>query len=73
MWKYLAIFALLFGYVPCNAAQSQKPSNPTTLIEADEHHSHTLQQDGPTVQPADEPKSVRIILPLKDNYDLWAF
>jgi hypothetical protein len=81
MLKNLVIFALLFGLFAhqhgddsqpaARAAQSQNPSNPTAPGAAEQHNGSKLQQDGSQEQAPGDPKSVRIILPPKDNYDYW--
>lgn len=83
MLKKLAILALMFGVILQNhvyggqpatgAAQGKKPAIPTASASVQEHDSPAFQQDGSQNQNAHEPKSVRVVLPPKDNYDLWAF
>lgn len=83
MLKVLLIVALVLGIVPythgerrspaSNPAQGHNPSNPTASTAPEEHRGSHFQEGTTTDQNTHEPKSVRVILPPKDNYDLWSF
>ena len=86
MRKGLAIQALVFMLLTLfpyghaqdrsqahEAAQSQKPSDNPPPVAPQESNPAALQQQTSAQQPANEPRSVRIILPPKDKYDFFAF
>ena len=83
VFKKLLIFALVLGVVPYNhaddrtqasgAAQSQEVTSHATSGATEKHDSSDLQRDASPRQSSNEPRSVRVILPPKDNYDHAAF
>jgi hypothetical protein len=82
MLKKPAVLAFMFCVIPFSHAnnraptpsttQGQKAANSTTPAVVQVHRNSNLQQDGPH-QAANEPQTVRVILPAKDNYDRFAF
>jgi len=55
------------------SANSQKASENTPSAEPQKSNPAALPQQTSIQRPSNEPKSVRIILPPKDKYDLIAF
>ena len=55
------------------SANSQKASENTPSVEPQKSNPAALPQQTSIQRPSNEPKSVRIILPPKDKYDLIAF
>jgi hypothetical protein len=84
MLKTLIVIALAFSFVVCAHGEDHPPtSNPTEATNPAPVIAALASPENPTTENGtratedgktkDEPKTVRIILPAKDDYDYWAF